>query len=104
MIHRHPATPVPPDLERIRRALAGTRHERPLAGRQAAVALVLAGDAADLHVCLIRRAEHERDRWSGHMALPGGRVDAADTGARAAAIREVREEVGLRLERIPCLG
>ncbi|MBI2563354.1 MAG: CoA pyrophosphatase [candidate division NC10 bacterium] len=103
--HPHRALPMPPDLERIRRALAGTRlPDRPPEGTQAAVALVLAGEAADLHVCLIRRAEHERDRWSGHMALPGGRVGRGDPSARAAAIRETREEVGLRLDRAPCLG
>jgi 8-oxo-dGTP pyrophosphatase MutT (NUDIX family) len=99
------APPSPPDLERIRRALANT--ERALAGAEgtlAAVALVLAGQAADLHICLIRRAEHELDRWSGHIALPGGRVDAGDPSARAAAIRETWEEVGLRLDDAPCLG
>ena len=94
-----------PDLERIRRALLGTRlPDRQPEGKQAAVALVLAGEATHLHVCLIRRAEHEPDRWSGHMALPGGRVDAGDPSARAAAIRETREEVGLRLDRAPYLG
>jgi len=105
IVHPSGAVPMSPDLERIRRALAGTEFpdrnpERP----QAAVALVLAGGAADLHVCLIRRAEHEPDRWSGHMALPGGRVDAGDPSARAAAIRETREEVGLWLDRAPYLG
>ena len=102
---RRLAAPRPPDLERICRALAGTQlPDQPPKGKQAAVALVLAGDAVDLHVCLIRRAEHERDRWSGHMALPGGRVDAGDPSVRAAAVREAWEEVGLRLERAPYLG
>lgn len=103
--HRHPVPPIPPDLELIRRSLAGTQlpDARP-EGKLAAVALVLAGESADLHMCLIRRAEHERDRWSGHIALPGGRVDAGDPNARAAAIREAREEVGLRLDHVPCLG
>jgi 8-oxo-dGTP pyrophosphatase MutT (NUDIX family) len=103
--HPRRAAPMSPDLERIRRALSGPElPDRKSAGRQAAVALVLAGEAADLHMCLIRRAEHEPDRWSGHMALPGGRVDARDTSIRAAAIRETQEEVGLRLERAPYLG
>ena len=99
------AAPMSPDLERIRRALSGTQpSERQREGKQAAVALVLAGEAVDLHLCLIRRAEHEPDRWSGHVALPGGRVDAGDPSARAAAIRETREEVGLRLDRALYLG
>jgi 8-oxo-dGTP pyrophosphatase MutT (NUDIX family) len=103
--HSRRAAPISPDLERIRRALSGPElPDRKSAGRQAAVALVLAGEAADLHMCLIRRAEHEPDRWSGHMALPGGRVDARDTSIRAAAIRETQEEVGLRLDRAPYLG
>jgi 8-oxo-dGTP pyrophosphatase MutT (NUDIX family) len=38
------------------------------------------------------------------MALPGGRVNAIDLSPREAAIRETREEVGLGLERSPCLG
>ncbi len=97
--------PISPDLERIRRALAGTQlPDRPPEGKHAAVALVLAGGATDLHVCLIRRAEHEPDRWSGHMALPGGRVDTRDPSVRAAAIRETRAEVGLRLDHAPYLG
>jgi 8-oxo-dGTP pyrophosphatase MutT (NUDIX family) len=103
----HPGRVVPmsPDLGRVRQALGGTAlpDQKP-EGPHAAVALVLAGEAANLHLCLIRRAEHEPDRWSGHMALPGGRVDADDPSARAAAIRETREEVGLRLDRAPYLG
>jgi 8-oxo-dGTP pyrophosphatase MutT (NUDIX family) len=38
------------------------------------------------------------------MALPGGRVDVNDPSIRAAAIRETREEVGLRLDHAPYLG
>ncbi len=104
LAHRYPPAPNPPDLSDIRRSLAGTRIPDRGDNAHAAVALVLAGDAADLNVCLIRRAEHESDRWSGHVALPGGRVDPIDLSPREAAIRETREEVGLRVERSPYLG
>ena len=76
--------------------------------RNAAVALVLrpppgATDppvlASDLLV--IKRAESERDPWSGQMALPGGSLDAADAGLVAAAIRETLEETGLDLSAGP---
>jgi 8-oxo-dGTP pyrophosphatase MutT (NUDIX family) len=94
-----------PALEVIRRALATTAFDdHPADCMQAAVALVLAGEPSDLHLCLIRRAEHPLDPWSGHVALPGGRVDPDDTSARAAAVRETSEEVGLRLERSAYLG
>ena len=104
LTHPHSPGALPPDLSHIRRSLAGTRLSEREENTHAAVALVLAGDASDLCVCLIRRAEHELDRWSGHVALPGGRVDPIDLGPREAAIRETREEVGLRLERSPYLG
>ena len=52
-----------PGLEVIRRALAATAFDDPRAGdMHAAVALVLAGEPADLHLCLIRRAEHPLER------------------------------------------
>jgi len=63
----------------------------------AAVAMVLAGQGASLHLCFIRRADRQGDPWSGHMAFPGGRASAADRSAQAAAERETREEVGLSL-------
>jgi 8-oxo-dGTP pyrophosphatase MutT (NUDIX family) len=87
-------------LARIRAALARHRPaavERAPGDAEASVALVLAGPEDDLALCAIRRAEHPSDPWSGHMALPGGRADAADSGPLAAAERETREEVGLVL-------
>jgi 8-oxo-dGTP pyrophosphatase MutT (NUDIX family) len=46
-------------------------------------------------VLLIRRAEHEDDPWSGHVALPGGRRDASDVSLEQTALRETLEEVAL---------
>lgn len=63
---------------------------------QAAVALVLrAGSSLDL--LLIKRAQSERDPWSGHMALPGGRRDDSDDDLHMTATREALEETGLDL-------
>jgi 8-oxo-dGTP pyrophosphatase MutT (NUDIX family) len=63
---------------------------------QAAVALVLR--ARDpLELLLIKRAQSERDPWSGHMALPGGRRDESDTDLLRTAIRETHEETGVDL-------
>jgi 8-oxo-dGTP pyrophosphatase MutT (NUDIX family) len=64
---------------------------------QAAVALVLRGRER-LDLLLIKRARSERDPWSGHMALPGGRRDPLDGSALDTAIRETLEETGIDLE------
>jgi 8-oxo-dGTP pyrophosphatase MutT (NUDIX family) len=63
---------------------------------QAAVALVLR--ARDpLEILLIKRATSERDPWSGHMALPGGRRDKADADTVDTARRETLEETAVDL-------
>ncbi|MGD8699416.1 MAG: CoA pyrophosphatase [Gemmatimonadales bacterium] len=67
---------------------------------QAAVALMLRPMEEGLEFLAIKRAEHERDPWSGHMALPGGRRDVADDSLWATAVRETREEVGVDLVQV----
>jgi 8-oxo-dGTP pyrophosphatase MutT (NUDIX family) len=66
---------------------------------QAAVSLVIRG-RDELDFLLIKRARSERDPWSGHMALPGGRRDDSDGNLRHTARRETLEETGVDLERV----
>jgi len=66
--------------------------------RQAAVALVLRRRLSEAELLIIKRSESERDHWSGHLALPGGRMEPEDAGLLATAVRETFEEVGLRLD------
>lgn len=49
-------------------------------------------------ILFIKRAVSKRDRWSNHIALPGGRRDPHDASDVDTAIREAREEVGLDLK------
>ncbi len=93
------ATPI---LDDVRRALEHLHPPPPTnstPGQTAAVAAVLRETAGAVELLFIVRAEHPRDPWSGHVAFPGGRVDAADADALATAVRETREELALDLER-----
>lgn len=44
-------------------------------------------------ILFIKRASRAGDRWTGHVALPGGKRDKTDAGDEAAAVRECLEEV-----------
>jgi len=71
---------------------------------RAAVALLLREAGHGTEILMIRRAEHEGDPWSGHIAFPGGRVDSAEEPARSAAERETLEEVGVDLAAAEYVG
>ena len=54
---------------------------------------------AQEHLLLMRRRESESDHWSGHWCFPGGRRHAEDAVLLATALREMREECGVDLQR-----
>lgn len=71
--------------------------------RRAAVAEVLVADDDGRACFLITRRAATLRNHTGQWALPGGRIDTGET-AEDAALRELREEVGLTLQPAAVLG
>lgn len=67
------------------------------AGPEAAVAIIRAA-GEDPEFLLLRRASNPLDPWSGHFALPGGRMESGDKDLLETCIRETFEECAIRLE------
>jgi 8-oxo-dGTP pyrophosphatase MutT (NUDIX family) len=92
-------------LARARANLAAfERRAVSVAGRKAAaVALVLLPDEEGRGCFLLTKRAPTLRAHTGQWALPGGRLDAGETPL-AAALRELQEEVGLRLDESTVLG
>jgi 8-oxo-dGTP pyrophosphatase MutT (NUDIX family) len=81
-----------------RDAARGNAQGQLMSETEAAVAIVHARGNAE-SVLLMRRSEREGDSWSGHWSFPGGRRDPVDRDLLHTALRELREECGVRLTR-----
>jgi 8-oxo-dGTP pyrophosphatase MutT (NUDIX family) len=71
--------------------------------RPSAVGVVLISDDVGRACFVLTRRAQTLRRHSGQWALPGGRLDPGES-ALDAALREIREEVGLCLPRESALG
>jgi 8-oxo-dGTP pyrophosphatase MutT (NUDIX family) len=90
---------------RVRQNLAGFARQpiAPDGRRPAAVAVVLLPDEEGRACFLLTRRTATLRAHARQWALPGGRIDAGES-AEGAALRELREEVGLGLEPSSILG
>jgi len=70
---------------------------------RAAVLVPLVERPAGLHVLLTQRAAHLKHH-AGQISFPGGRIEPADAGPWAAALREAQEEIGLEARYVTRAG
>ncbi len=77
--------------------------DRPGDSLHAAAVLIAVTDRRDPGVILTRRTD-TLSRHAGQIAFPGGRIDADDHDAVAAALREAEEEIGLPRSVVTIVG
>ena len=73
------------------------------AATRAAVLIPIIDRGDDLAVLLTLRAD-DLKHHAGQISFPGGRLEAGDIDATAAALRETEEEIGLKREFVEVLG
>ncbi len=82
----------------VARVLSGVPVGEAVAPREAATVLVLRdGPNGEIETYMVQRSGRLAFMGGAHV-FPGGRVDSTDPNREAAAVREVEEEVGVRLD------
>lgn len=71
--------------------------------RQAAVLVLVSGDPDDPKILLTERAGDLAD-YPGCLVFPGGLAEPGDSGPVSTALREAREETGLKTHKIELVG
>ncbi len=69
----------------------------------AAVLIPLVTHPGGVTVLLTQRTDHLPDH-AGQISFPGGRIEPEDADARAAALRETLEEIGLGADHVKVIG
>jgi len=68
-----------------------------------AVLIILFHENEQLKIVFIRRSEYVGIH-SGQIAFPGGRYEESDGNLQVTALREVKEEIGVKVEHLEILG
>jgi 8-oxo-dGTP pyrophosphatase MutT (NUDIX family) len=82
---------------------AAVRQYFPASPAAAAVLVPIVDREDGLTVLLTQRATHLKNH-AGQISFPGGRIEGADEGPLAAALRETEEEIGLSRQHVTFTG
>lgn len=96
---------APPDLPARETLVPDWAPPQPITRPPVAAAVLIAlVRRPEGHTVLYTERSPDLRAHSGQVAFPGGKVDASDADAAAAALREAWEEVGMRQEDARILG
>jgi len=56
------------------------------------------------YILAVLKADTDGYPWANQVALPGGHIDASDSGPLGAAYRELEEEIGISRDHVTCIG
>lgn len=76
---------------------------RPTAKKAGVAALVFA-EGEKMKITLIARTVNPRDKHSGQISFPGGRIEDTDANIEEGTMRELFEEVGVASHQVRMLG
>ena len=90
----------------LRQALAQARGAggRVPPGYEADAVCLLLFERDQTMLLAIQKADNEGYHWRHQVALPGGHIEAGDLTAEDAALRELREELGITRTQVEVLG
>jgi len=76
----------------------------PQNAKQAATLALLYPENNDFHIALMKRVTNPKDRHSGQVSFPGGKVEKEDRNLAHTALRETEEELGIPQSNVSILG
>ena len=93
-------------IDIIQSAIQNYSHPGPPDSRlyQPTSVIALFVQESELKLLFIQKAEQPGYPWSGQMAFPGGHQDPEDVSTKDTALRELKEELGIRRRNVTLIG